>query len=220
MRAGLAAHVEEVLEALVRDERRPRALALEQRVRRHRRAVHEALDLTAHRRGGGERRLLLPRRGRHLRRPDPAVLDQHGVRERPADVDAENPHAGDATAQTRSAAGVRRGATAAGENPGRRSENVVRPGRLETEHMPSCAFTIASTIASPSPAPPSDRARPASARANRSKRPPTACGGIPGPSSATWSTASPPTACARSSITPPGSVYLTAFSSSASSATR
>ena len=45
VRAGLAAQMEEVLEARRRDERRPRALPLEQRVRRDRRPVREALDV-------------------------------------------------------------------------------------------------------------------------------------------------------------------------------
>ena len=43
--AVLPAQMEEVLEPCGRDERRARALALEQRVRRHRRAVRETLDL-------------------------------------------------------------------------------------------------------------------------------------------------------------------------------
>ena len=47
MRAVLAAQVQQVLEAGGRDERRARALALEQRVRRDRRPVREPLDLAA-----------------------------------------------------------------------------------------------------------------------------------------------------------------------------
>ena len=47
VRPRLPAEMQDVLEALVRDERRPRAAALEQRVRRDRRAVREAIDPSA-----------------------------------------------------------------------------------------------------------------------------------------------------------------------------
>ena len=49
VRSRLPTEVEDVLEALVRDERRARAAALEQRVRRDRRAVREAVDAAPHR---------------------------------------------------------------------------------------------------------------------------------------------------------------------------
>ena len=94
MRARLPAKVKQVLEAGRRDERRSRALAFEQRVRRDRRAVREALDVR--RADGGSRgehgRLLLGL-GRHLRGDDAVAVEQHGIRERAADVDAENRHA-------------------------------------------------------------------------------------------------------------------------------
>lgn len=82
-----------MLEPVGRDERRLRALALEERIRRHRRPVRESLQVAgADGMGRREHRLLLARRGRDLRRRDAAVLDEDGVRERPADVDAENAH--------------------------------------------------------------------------------------------------------------------------------
>ena len=69
VRTRLAPQVQQVLEAGVRDERRARALAFEQRVRRDRRPVREALDVRgAGRTRGCEHRLLLSRRGQHLRR--------------------------------------------------------------------------------------------------------------------------------------------------------
>ena len=62
VRAVLAPQVEQVLEAGGRDERGPRAPALEQRVGGDRRAVREALDLgRTDRRGRGEHGLFLPR---------------------------------------------------------------------------------------------------------------------------------------------------------------
>ncbi len=93
VRARLPAQVQQVLEALVRDERRPRAAPLEQRVRRDGRPVGEAIDgagVRPDRAGRGENGVLLPPRRRHLRRPQPPVLEQYGVRERPADVDSED----------------------------------------------------------------------------------------------------------------------------------
>ena len=93
MRARLAPEVEQVLEALRRDECRPGAAALEERVRRDRRPVREAVDLGgAHRRRSLEHRLLLARASRHLRGPDLAVRDEHGVGEGPADVDPQRTH--------------------------------------------------------------------------------------------------------------------------------
>jgi hypothetical protein len=90
VRARLAPQVQDVLEALVGDERRPRAAALEQGVRRDRRPVREAFDLLgSDRRRGRDHRLLLMRRRRHLRDPNVSVRHQHGVRERASDVDSE-----------------------------------------------------------------------------------------------------------------------------------
>ena len=93
VRAGLAAQVQDVLEALVRDEGRSRAAALEQGVRRDRRPVCEAAD-----RPGSDglrrrdHRLLLTRRRRHLRDPNVSVRHEHGVRERASDVDSQRAH--------------------------------------------------------------------------------------------------------------------------------
>jgi hypothetical protein len=93
VRAGLAPQVQDVLEALVRDERRSRAAALEQGVRRDRRPVREAADLaSSDRRRGLDHRLVLPRRRRHLRDPNVSVRDQHGVREGTSDVDSQHAH--------------------------------------------------------------------------------------------------------------------------------
>ncbi len=93
VRAVLAAQVEEMLEARRGDEGRPGALPLEQRIRRNRRPVREALDiLTADGGRGSEHRLLLLRSGRHLCGHHTIAVEQHGVGERPADVDAENRH--------------------------------------------------------------------------------------------------------------------------------
>ena len=93
MRARLAPEVEQVLEALRRDECRPGAAALEERVRRDRGAVGEAVGIVgAHRRSSLEHRLLLARASRHLGGPDLAVRDEHGVGEGPADVDSQRTH--------------------------------------------------------------------------------------------------------------------------------
>ena len=92
VRAGLAPEVQDVLEPRRRDERGASPLPLEQRVRGDRRAVREAVDaLGADGARGRRDRLLLPARGRDLRRADLAVGEEDGVRERPADVDAEDP---------------------------------------------------------------------------------------------------------------------------------
>ena len=93
VRAILPAQVEHVLEALGRHERRPRAAPLQQRVGRDRRPVREALELAgADRRRRGEHRLLLVPRRRHLRRAQLAVLEQDGVGEGAAHVDAQDGH--------------------------------------------------------------------------------------------------------------------------------
>ena len=94
VRAGLAAEVQNVLEALVRDERRAGAAALEEGVGGDRRAVREPLDVIGTDRGRGcDDRLLLLRGCRHLRDADLVVVDQNGIRERAADVDSQRAHA-------------------------------------------------------------------------------------------------------------------------------
>jgi hypothetical protein len=95
VRARLAAQVEDVLEAVVRDERGARAAALEERVRSDGGAVREALDVRrADRRRRGDDGLLLPSGGRDLGGADLSVGDEHGVREGSPDVDPERPHPG------------------------------------------------------------------------------------------------------------------------------
>ena len=99
VRAGLASQVEKMLEALVRHERRARALPLQERIRRDGRAVREPLD-----RAGSDRPcrrddgFLLARRGQHLCRRQRAAVEQHRVGERTADVDTEDRHSGRLTA--------------------------------------------------------------------------------------------------------------------------
>ena len=95
--AALSTEVQQVLEALGRDERRSRALPLEQRVRRDGRPVPEPVDGRVPGRLEHEpRRLehgrLLRGTCRHLCRVQLTVREQHRVRERPADVDPENRH--------------------------------------------------------------------------------------------------------------------------------
>ena len=93
VRAGLPTEMQDVLEALVRDESSARPATLEQRIGRNRGAVGEAAD------GGrpdgessGDDRVLLTLGRGHLRDPDLAVGDEHCVREGPADVDPERTH--------------------------------------------------------------------------------------------------------------------------------
>ena len=95
MRPRLPPEVQQVLEPGVADVRGACAAPLEQRIRRDGRPVREPRDRRvrpdrAHR---GEHRLLLMLRRRHLRRPHAAAVQQHGIRERPTDVDAEDGHA-------------------------------------------------------------------------------------------------------------------------------
>jgi hypothetical protein len=93
VRPVLAPQVQEVLEACRRDERRPRALPLQQRVGRDRRPVRESLELiTADRGRCGQHRLFLALRGSHLGRPEIAVRDEHRVGEGAADIHAEDCH--------------------------------------------------------------------------------------------------------------------------------
>ena len=93
MRPRLTAELEQVLEARRGHESGAGALPLEQGVGRDRGPVREALDPDgADGARGGENRLLLAGGGRHLGRRDPAVLDEDGIGERSADVDAEEGH--------------------------------------------------------------------------------------------------------------------------------
>ena len=95
LRARLAPQVQQVLEAGVRDERRASALALEQRIRRDGRPVREALDLARPGRAcRGQHGLLLPLGGQDLPGRHAAVLEENGVGERAADIDAEDRHSG------------------------------------------------------------------------------------------------------------------------------
>jgi hypothetical protein len=90
LRAVLPAQVQQVLEPPGRDERGARPAPLEERVGRDRRPVREALELAGadrtRRRNHG---FLLARRRRHLRGDEPARVEEDGVRERAAHVDAE-----------------------------------------------------------------------------------------------------------------------------------
>jgi hypothetical protein len=99
-RPRLAAEEEQVAEALGGDERRARQAALQQRVRGHRRAVHEVGHVAGrdagaleHRARGRDHALLLPARAQHLRGHHPVGGDEHGVGERAADVDPQRTHA-------------------------------------------------------------------------------------------------------------------------------
>ena len=95
--AVLASDLEQVGEALGGDQGRARAALLEQGIGAHGHAVGERLDLV---RAGArplQRRLdrgehpprLVVRGGRRLRRVQGAPVEEHGVGERPADVDSE-----------------------------------------------------------------------------------------------------------------------------------
>ena len=94
MGAGLAPQVEEMLETGVADVRDAGAAPLEQRVRGDGRPVREPRQpgARAYLARCCQHRFLLPRRRRHLGRPDPSLLDEHGIRERAADVDAQDRH--------------------------------------------------------------------------------------------------------------------------------
>ena len=97
MRPVLPPQVEDVLESFGSDEGRAGALPLEQRVGRDGRAVREALDRglpgqLEHEPRRRDHRLLLRGQRRHLRRRQYATMEQHGIGEGTADVDAENRH--------------------------------------------------------------------------------------------------------------------------------
>ena len=91
--ACLPAQVQDVLEALVRHQRRSRAAPLEECIRRDGGPVREALDVLGADGGGRfDHRRLLSFGCRNLRDPDLTVRDEHRVGERAADVDAERAH--------------------------------------------------------------------------------------------------------------------------------
>ena len=93
VRPRLPAQVQHVLEALVRDERGSRSTPLQERVRRDRRPVGEAADVRGTESScGRDDGQLLARGGRNLGDAHDSVLDEHCVRERPADVDPERAH--------------------------------------------------------------------------------------------------------------------------------
>ncbi len=98
-RPGSAAKLEDVTETLGRDQADPGDLALEQRIRRRRRPVHDGADLGKRRAGLGERienakGLVLDGR-RHLGDTNFAALlvEQDEVGEGAADIDADDLHA-------------------------------------------------------------------------------------------------------------------------------
>ena len=91
-------HLEDVSESLRRDQGRQRATTLEDRVRRNGRGVDDTDDLgpvdpalgEQGCRSGDNGSCVVVRSGQHLLRPHRAVVtEQHDVRERAADVDAE-----------------------------------------------------------------------------------------------------------------------------------
>src|SRR3954468_12621565 len=94
MRARLTPQMEELLEAGIPDVGDAGAAPLEERVCRDGGAVCEGRHASAcgHRARGREHRLLLPRPRRYLGCPDPSLLDEHGVGEGAADVDAQDRH--------------------------------------------------------------------------------------------------------------------------------
>ena len=93
MSAGLTSQMKDVLEARCADERGPCATPLEERVRGDRRAVREAIHAVRPDRSSGRQdRLLLVFSRSHLRGPHFTLRDEHGVGERPADVDPERAH--------------------------------------------------------------------------------------------------------------------------------
>ena len=142
MSARLPTQVEQVLEPGGRDERRLRALALEERVRRDGRPVREALQVArADGSSGREHRLLLARRGRHLGRRDAAILDEDGVRERAADVDAENAHG--ANVRGRRCVETGDGGTEDGDRAPRRraASPSTSAGRSRRTASPTCRRT-------------------------------------------------------------------------------
>ena len=115
-----------MLEARGRHERGARALALEQRIRRDGRPVREALDRPgSDRPRGRDHGLLLPRGRRHLGGRHASVLDEDCVRERSADVDAQNAHG--ANVRGRPCVEGRDGGTHDGDQAPRRGR---RAGRL------------------------------------------------------------------------------------------
>ena len=108
-----------------------------------------------------------------------------------------------------------------GRKSGRASENVEPVADADKKQQPPCAWAIAATIASPSPAPPC-AARCGPRRPARSARRScsSASGGIPQPSSVDRDHDAVRVAASAQLDRACGSVYLTAFSSSASSAAR
>ena len=106
MRPALAADLEQVAEAVGRDEARPDAAMLDQRVGRHGRAMAEIADVAAGRAGclveplddaAGDRARRIVWRARDLPDPDLArlLVHQADVRERTARIDSNPPHAQD-----------------------------------------------------------------------------------------------------------------------------
>ena len=116
-RPVLAADLEQVGEAAGRDQRGPRAALLEQRVGSHRHPVGEPLDVAGLRPGALEHLLdrgdhpagLVVGRARDLGRVQALAVEQRGVGEGPADVDAQE-HAGEPTRRRATAAPAARGA--------------------------------------------------------------------------------------------------------------
>ena len=94
---------------------------------------------------------------------------------------------------------------------GNRTVNTVEPGSLATVIVPWWAVTMALAIERPRPVPPVCRAREASARENRSNSSSATAGSIPGPSSATRSTATPSCTATLAVTCTPSGVCTRAF---------
>jgi hypothetical protein len=95
VRPRLAAEVEDVLEPRRADEGGARALPFQERVGRDRRPVREPLERAVPRAHGGsglDDRVLLRAYRRDLGRSQLPVGEEDGVREGPADVDAQDRH--------------------------------------------------------------------------------------------------------------------------------
>ena len=88
---------------------------------------------------------------------------------------------------------------------------TVRPGSLATVTVPPCAWRMPRTIDSPSPVLPARRDRDESPRTNRSKSVGVSFGGMPGPSSATVTSAASAVAVSCTSTCVPAGVCTRAF---------
>ena len=145
--ARLAAELLEVGEALGGEQRGARDLALEQRVRADGHPVHEALDVARRTRPACSSAAstasitparLVVRRGRRLGGDQPAVRDQRGVGERPADVDSEQ----HGTPGQRTARRVRRSTCSVRLGCGLRAPSATYSGRRHVDASTSSKLLV------------------------------------------------------------------------------